>query len=214
MDHDAIRPILPEEAAQAEMARYRRPVGLDLFAGCGGMSLGFIQAGYEVIGAVEMDVYAVITYTTNLCRYGQCRVHFVTDKDETRMERALRKADQDCGLDVDDKRIVTGGSRSIKALPVAGRAGYPKNHPEHPACHTSSSAMFATWRENDCYRCWIVDEGKSMSYSVDRPAKDSAEVGSAILWTQETLWSSNSCAWFWMFARKLWPWRTFLELWT
>lgn len=111
---------LIEETYQAEMARYRRPIGLDLFAGCGGMSLGFIQAGYEVIGAVEMDIYAVITYMTNLCRYGQCKMHFVTEKDKARMERALSKAYTDSGLEVDDSGIVTGGSKSIKSLPVAG----------------------------------------------------------------------------------------------
>lgn len=33
----------------------RRPVGVDLFAGAGGMSLGFEQAGFDVAAAVEID---------------------------------------------------------------------------------------------------------------------------------------------------------------
>jgi DNA (cytosine-5)-methyltransferase 1 len=33
----------------------RRPIGIDLFAGAGGMSLGFEQAGFDVKGAVEID---------------------------------------------------------------------------------------------------------------------------------------------------------------
>ena len=33
----------------------RRPVGVDLFAGAGGMSLGFEQAGFHVAAAVEID---------------------------------------------------------------------------------------------------------------------------------------------------------------
>lgn len=33
----------------------RRPVGIDLFAGAGGMSLGFEQAGFDVAAAVEID---------------------------------------------------------------------------------------------------------------------------------------------------------------
>ncbi|MFP4259792.1 MAG: DNA cytosine methyltransferase [Opitutales bacterium] len=36
------------------MAKHR-PIGVDLFAGAGGMSLGFEQAGFDVMAAVEID---------------------------------------------------------------------------------------------------------------------------------------------------------------
>lgn len=42
---------------------------LDLFAGCGGLSLGFEAAGFETIG-YEMDVAATATYNRNLV--GKC----------------------------------------------------------------------------------------------------------------------------------------------
>lgn len=35
--------------------RYTRPVAVDLFAGAGGMSLGFEQAGFDVVAAIEID---------------------------------------------------------------------------------------------------------------------------------------------------------------
>jgi DNA (cytosine-5)-methyltransferase 1 len=42
---------------------------LDLFAGCGGLSLGFEAAGYKTLG-FEMDIAAAKTYSRNLT--GQC----------------------------------------------------------------------------------------------------------------------------------------------
>jgi DNA (cytosine-5)-methyltransferase 1 len=41
------------------------PVALELFSGCGGMTLGLKDAGFNVIGAVEVSALAVKTYKAN-----------------------------------------------------------------------------------------------------------------------------------------------------
>ncbi len=48
--------------------RERRPVGIDLFAGVGGLSLGFEQAGFDVVAAVENDPVHAAVHAYNFPR--------------------------------------------------------------------------------------------------------------------------------------------------
>lgn len=49
----------------ARLQNGERPRVLDLFSGCGGFSLGFSAAGYEIVGGVEIDPEAAVTHAMN-----------------------------------------------------------------------------------------------------------------------------------------------------
>ncbi len=43
----------------------RKPIAVDLFCGCGGLTVGLRQAGFEVVGAVDNDPLSLLTYHEN-----------------------------------------------------------------------------------------------------------------------------------------------------
>lgn len=49
----------------ASETRKQRPIAVDLFAGAGGMTLGFEQAGFDVLASVEIDPIHCATYEFN-----------------------------------------------------------------------------------------------------------------------------------------------------
>lgn len=79
--------IIPESVAM----RRSRPTAFSFFAGCGGMDLGFIQAGFEVVGANEYDPAAALTYMVNLGSY-PIQLHYIEGmKDKDRLNAACEK---------------------------------------------------------------------------------------------------------------------------
>lgn len=60
MERSAARRHKMERLARGEVPRV-----LDLFSGCGGISLGFLRAGYRILGNVEIDPQAAATYALN-----------------------------------------------------------------------------------------------------------------------------------------------------
>lgn len=66
----------------------RKPRAIDLFSGCGGMTVGLKQAGFDVIGAVEIDAIAAETYKTNHRRVKVWNGD-IRDIDSSEFKRAL-----------------------------------------------------------------------------------------------------------------------------
>jgi DNA (cytosine-5)-methyltransferase 1 len=94
--------IIPEYIAR----KPQRLTAFDFFCGCGGFSLGFMQAvcgsdsldpgcinidsRFEIVGANEWEPCAALTYIQNLGHY-PCRIHFIEgEKDALRLEKEIR----------------------------------------------------------------------------------------------------------------------------
>ena len=111
--------ILPEDVALERARKAKPPTGVDLFSGVGGMSLGAIKAGFEIVCAVDNDVYASLTYLTNLGQWPM-RIEFVTDKDRKRFEKGIQKQIVKAKHAPDDGRGEWIKS-DILTMPVAGQ---------------------------------------------------------------------------------------------
>ena len=77
-------------------AKRLKPTAIDLFSGCGGMTEGLKQAGFKVIGAVEIDPLAVRTFRANHRRVTvwNCDIRKVTAS-SVKETLGLRRGDLD-----------------------------------------------------------------------------------------------------------------------
>ena len=98
----------------------KRPIAIDLFCGAGGISLGFIQAGFEVIAGLDFDYYCMMTYLVNLGSY-PCKIHYIDPADEEKVNAKMEK-------DMKKEAKKNGG---VLKQPVSG-SGWIKHNPEFP----------------------------------------------------------------------------------
>lgn len=102
-------------------AIYKRPVGIDLFAGAGGLSLGFEQAGFDIAAAVEIDPIHCATHEYNFPNsIVVCASVVNVTGDEIRRRANLGDADID---------VVFGGAPCQGFSMIGKRAlDDPRNH--------------------------------------------------------------------------------------
>lgn len=100
--------------------RHSRPTCIDLFCGCGGMSLGFIEAGFEVLAGLDNDPAAAVTYLYNLGSY-PVNIHFVEPEDKERLNHYLES------LFKDDSQ--TGG---VTVFDLTSGGGWIRHNPGYP----------------------------------------------------------------------------------
>lgn len=98
----------------------KRPIAIDLFCGAGGFSLGFIQAGFEVIAGLDFDYYCMMTYLVNLGSY-PCKIHYIDPADEEKVNAKMEK-------DMKKEAKKNGG---VLKQPVSG-SGWIKQNPQFP----------------------------------------------------------------------------------
>jgi endonuclease III len=115
-----------EESARVQAAN--KPGVIDLFAGAGGQSEGFVRAGFKVIGAVELDETAVRTYRLNYPGVPDSHVH--ADDIRTLPAKAIKKLLGWKALDVltgspPCQGFSTAGFRSKRTV-----TGYQPEHDE------------------------------------------------------------------------------------
>ena len=112
----------------------RRPRVLDLFSGCGGLSVGFQAAGFLPLAAIEIDPHAIKSYVTNfhsgLSFEHRRRVAQPRDIVEVEPEELLQDWNYDDRI-ADAADVIVGGP-PCQAFARVGRAKLREvaSHPE------------------------------------------------------------------------------------
>lgn len=86
-----------EDLAEEYRRERARPTCVDAFSGAGGFSLGFVQAGWDVLAALDAEAECAWSYMYNLGSWPS-RFVYVTPDDERRLARLLERAMKQGGV--------------------------------------------------------------------------------------------------------------------
>lgn len=108
-----------------------RPRVLDIFSGCGGLSLGFLAGGFEIAGALEIDQIACRTHAANFFKslpLKHFQAHSIA-RDITKVKP--HELMSDLGLGADSIDVIIGGP-PCQSFARIGRAKLREilDHPE------------------------------------------------------------------------------------
>jgi DNA (cytosine-5)-methyltransferase 1 len=141
------------KAVRNKIARLRGgspPRLMDLFAGCGGISLGFATAGFELVASVELDSWAAESHGANFAAicHGKVRQAHFKARDITREDPASIFRDLGIAGSADEQVDVLAGGPPCQAFARIGRAKL-----RHEACRRD---------EDDADIAFLVDGRASL----------------------------------------------------
>lgn len=140
------------------MRQARRPLAIDLFCGAGGLSLGFEQAGFEAVAAIDSNPVNISTYSQN----------FPSTKticaDISEISGA--QITNECGLSVDQIEVVFGGP-PCQGFSMIGKRDVtdPRN-----ALISEFCRLVAELRP----RYFVMENVAGLTHSTSRPVLDGA----------------------------------------
>lgn len=154
------------------------PKVIDLFCGCGGLSLGFKRAGFNVIAGIDHDSSALLTYQTNLRAPG-LNLDLADSNWPTNLEAAIGKTNCDV--------LVGGPPCQGYSLTGTRNANDPRNslynsmfvgidYFKPKAVLIENVRGMATLFEGKAKR-QVMDHFRERGYSVEAKVLDSAKFG-------------------------------------
>ncbi len=108
------------------------PTCIDLFCGCGGFSLGAMQAGMRVLAGMDNDAAAAATYMCNLGSYPM-QIHFATPEDRERLNRFLEdEMLRQAGVKQRRGKKKKESQERVVLKALTTGSGWIREHPEVP----------------------------------------------------------------------------------